>query len=81
MKIIFLGSADFSVPTLAKLIEAGHEIACIYSQPPRRSGRGKKVNLTPVHEMALKFGIPVRTPENFNLEIDKSLFVDISNEI
>ena len=47
MKIIFLGSADFSVPTLAKLIEAGHEIACIYSQPPRRSGRGKKVNLTP----------------------------------
>ena len=34
MKIIFLGSADFSVPTLVKLIEAGHEIACIYSQPP-----------------------------------------------
>ena len=81
MKIIFLGSADFSVPTLAKLIEAGHEIACIYSQPPRRSGRGKKVNLTPVHEMALKFGIPVRTPENFNLEIDKSLFFDINADL
>ena len=81
MKIIFLGSADFSVPTLAKLIEAGHEIACIYSQPPRRSGRGKKVNLTPVHEMALKFGIPVRTPENFNLEIDKSLFFDIDADL
>ncbi len=47
-----MGSADFSVPTLAKLIEAGHEIAYIYTQPPRRSGRGKKVNLTPVHEMA-----------------------------
>ena len=81
MKIIFLGSADFSVPTLAKLIEADHEIACIYSQPPRRSGRGKKVNLTPVHEMALKFGIPVRTPENFNLEIDKSLFFDINADL
>ena len=81
MKIIFLGSADFSVPTLVKLIEAGHEIACIYSQPPRRSGRGKKVNLTPVHEMALKFGIPVRTPENFNLEIDKSLFFDIDADL
>ena len=81
MKIVFLGSADFSVPTLAKLIEAGHEIACIYSQPPRRSGRGKKVNLTPVHEMALKFGIPVRTPENFNLEIDKSLFFDINADL
>ena len=76
-----MGSADFSVPALAKLIEAGHEIACIYSQPPRRSGRGKKVNLTPVHEMALKFGIPVRTPENFKLELDKSLFFDINADL
>ena len=81
MKIVFLGSADFSVPTLLKLIEAGHEIACIYSQPPRRSGRGKKVNLTPVHEMALKFGIPVRTPENFKLEADKSLFFDLNADL
>ena len=76
-----MGSADFSVPALAKLIEAGHEIACIYSQPPRRSGRGKKVNLTPVHEMALKFGIPVRTPENFKLDLDKSLFFDINADL
>ena len=75
MKIVFLGSADFSIPTLVKLIEAGHEIACVYSQPPRRSGRGKKVNLTPVHEMALKFGIPVRTPENFKLALDNHYFL------
>ena len=81
MKIVFLGSADFSVPTIVKLIDAGHEIACIYSQPPRRSGRGKKVNLTPVHEMALKFGIPVRTPENFKLEVDKSLFFDLKADL
>ena len=81
MKIVFLGSADFSVPTLLKLIEAGHEIACVYSQPPRRSGRGKRVNLTPVHEMALKFGIPVRTPENFKLEADKSLFFDLNADL
>ena len=76
-----MGSADFSVPTLVKLIEAGHEIACIYSQPPKRSGRGKKVNLTPVHETALNFGIPVRTPENFKLEIDKSLFFDVNADL
>ena len=81
MKIVCLGSADFSVPTIVKLIDAGHEIACIYSQPPRRSGRGKKVNLTPVHEMALKFGIPVRTPENFKLEVDKSLFFDLKADL
>ena len=81
MKIVFLGSADFSIPALVKLIEAGHEIACVYSQPPRRSGRGKKFNLTPVHEMALKFGIPVRTPENFKLEIDKSAFFDVNADL
>jgi methionyl-tRNA formyltransferase len=81
MKIVFLGSAYFSIPTLVKLIEAGHEIACVYSQPPRRAGRGKKVNLTPVHEMALKYGITVRTPENFKLHKDKLAFFDLNADL
>ena len=81
MKIVFLGSAYFSIPTLVKLIEAGHEIACVYSQPPRRAGRGKKVNLTPVHEMALKYGITVRTPENFKLQKDKLAFFDLNPDL
>ena len=81
MKIVFLGSAYFSIPTLVKLIEAGHEIACVYSQPPRRAGRGKKVNLTPVHEMALKYGITVRTPENFKLQNDKLAFFDLNADL
>ena len=81
MKIVFLGSAYFSIPTLVKLIEAGHEIACVYSQPPRRAGRGKKVNLTPVHEMALKYGITVRTPENFKLQKDKLAFFDLNADL
>ena len=81
MKIVFLGSAYFSIPTLVKLIEAGHEIACVYSQPPRRAGRGKKVNLTPVHKMALKYGITVRTPENFKLQKDKLAFFDLNADL
>lgn len=81
MKIVFLGSAYFSIPTLVKLIEAGHEIACVYSQPPRRAGRGKKVNLTPVHEMALNYGITVRTPENFKLQKDKLAFFDLNADL
>ena len=81
MKIVFLGSAYFSIPTLVKLIEAGHEIACVYSQPPRRAGRGKKVNLTPVHEMALKYGITVRTPKNFKLQKDKLAFFDLNADL
>ena len=81
MKIVFLGSAYFSIPTLVKLIEAGHEIACVYCQPPRRAGRGKKINLTPVHEMALKYGITVRTPENFKLQKDKLAFFDLNADL
>jgi len=81
MKIVFLGSAYFSIPTLVKLIEAGHEIACVYSQPPRRAGRGKKVNLTPVHEMALEYGITVRTPETFELQKDKLAFFDLNADL
>lgn len=81
MKIVFLGSSDFSIPTFKKLIEAGHEIACVYSQPPRRSGRGKRVNETPVHEMALKYGIPIRTPESFKSKEDKSKFFNINADL
>ena len=53
----------------------------MYSQPPRRAGRGKKVNLTPVHEIALKYGITVRTPENFKLQKDKAAFFDLNADL
>ena len=62
MRIIFMGTPDFSVPTLAALIEAGHEIVAVYCQPPRRAGRGKKERLTPVHAFAQERGLEVRTP-------------------
>ena len=64
LRIAFMGSPDFSVPVLAALAEAGHEIACVYSQPPRPSGRGKKLKPTPVHAWAEAHGIEVRTPHS-----------------
>ncbi len=64
MRLAFLGSPDFSVPTLAALIAAGHEIACVYSQPPRPSGRGQALRETPVHAFAEAHGLPVRTPRS-----------------
>jgi methionyl-tRNA formyltransferase len=64
MRLIFMGSPDFAVPTLAALIEAGHEIACVYSQPARPAGRGKKLTQTPVAAFAEARGLPVRTPES-----------------
>ncbi|MCT6819342.1 MAG: methionyl-tRNA formyltransferase [Bombella apis] len=63
MRLVFMGSPDFSVPALHGLIEAGHEIVAVYTQPPRPAGRGKALRRQPVHEAADALGIPVRTPE------------------
>ncbi len=62
LRLAFLGTPDFAVPALDALAAAGHEIACVYSQPPRPTGRGQTVRRSPVHEAALQLGIPVRTP-------------------
>jgi methionyl-tRNA formyltransferase len=62
MRIVFMGSPDFAVPSLDALVEAGHEVVCVYSQPPRPAGRGKGARKTPVHERAEELGIEVRTP-------------------
>ncbi|BAE49046.1 methionyl-tRNA formyltransferase [Paramagnetospirillum magneticum] len=64
MKLVFMGTPDFSVPILDSLIEAGHQVICVYSQPPRPAGRGHKEQLTPVHAFAHERGIPVRTPKS-----------------
>ncbi|WP_242139116.1 MULTISPECIES: methionyl-tRNA formyltransferase [unclassified Sphingomonas] len=62
MRIIFMGTPDFSVPVLQALVDAGHDVVASYSQPPRRAGRGKALTPTPVHARAEVLGIPVRTP-------------------
>ncbi len=62
MRVIFMGTPDFAVPTLAALVDAGHDIAAVYSQPPRPAGRGKQLLASPVHRAAEARGIPVRTP-------------------
>jgi len=64
MRLAFMGSPDFSVATLAALIDAGHDIVCVYSQPPRPAGRGKQERITPVHAFAAERGLPVRTPKS-----------------
>ena len=62
MRIIFMGSPDFAVPALNALVEAGHDIAAVYCQPPRPAGRGKADRKTAVHERAEQLGLEVRTP-------------------
>ncbi len=62
MRIVFMGSPDFAVPSLNALIEAGHDVVAAYAQPPRPAGRGKAERKTAVHERAEQLGIEVRTP-------------------
>jgi len=62
LRIVFMGTPDFSVPTLAAILGAGHEVAAVYSQPPRAAGRGQQARPTPVHAFAEQAGLPVFTP-------------------
>ena len=62
MRLVFMGTPDFAVPALGALVEAGHEIACVYTQPPRPAGRGKKPRPSPVQARAETLGLPVRYP-------------------
>jgi methionyl-tRNA formyltransferase len=77
MRLSFMGTPDFSVPILAALIEAGHHIVAVYSQPPRPAGRGHKEQLTPVHAFAQERGIPVRTPKSLKSAEEQQAFRDL----
>ena len=74
MRIIFMGSPEFAVPSLDALIEAGHNVIAVYSQPPRPAGRGKGGRKTAVHERAEQLGIEVRTPRTLRNSDEQALF-------
>ena len=80
MRIAFMGTPDFAVPSLAELIAAGHEIVAVYSQPPRPRGRGQKLTPSPVHAFAESMGLPVFTPDSMKtpeaIETFRSLDLD-----
>ncbi|WP_298464816.1 methionyl-tRNA formyltransferase [uncultured Erythrobacter sp.] len=81
MRIIFMGTPDFAVPALVALHEAGHEIACVYSQPPSRSGRGKKLRPSPVHAKAEELGVEVRTPKSLRNEEAQAEFAALNAHV
>ena len=62
MKIVFMGTPDFSVPVLEALVKAGHQVEAVVTQPDKPKGRGKAVLMTPVKEKAMELGIPVYQP-------------------
>ena len=81
MRVVFMGTPDFSVPVLDALHAAGHDIACVYCQPPRPAGRGKKDRPTPVHQRALALGLPVRHPERLKSPEEQAAFADLNADV
>lgn len=76
-----MGTPDFSVPVLSELIGAGHEIAAVYSQPPRKAGRGMSAQPSPVHRFAEGHGLAVRTPASLKLPQEQQDFADLSLDV
>ena len=65
LNVVFMGTPDFAVPSLAEILANGHNIIAVYTQPPRRSGRGQTLTKSPVQQFAEIMGLDVRTPKSF----------------
>ncbi|MEP0393252.1 MAG: methionyl-tRNA formyltransferase [Erythrobacter sp.] len=81
MRIVFMGTPDFAVPALVALHDAGHKIACVYTQPPSRSGRGKKLRASPVQAKAEELEFEVRHPKSLRGEEAKAEFAALDADI
>ena len=82
LRIIFMGTPEFSVPTLRLLVDAGHRVVAVYSQPPRPGGRrGMDLQKSPVHQAAELLGIPVFTPVNFKDPEERKKFRDLDADV
>ncbi|UWQ14672.1 methionyl-tRNA formyltransferase [Aliiroseovarius sp. M344] len=81
MRLVFMGSPDFSVPVLEALVEAGHDIAAVYCQPPRPAGRGKKDRPGPVHARAEELGLEVRHPVSLKGVDEQKAFDELNADV
>src|SRR5579859_5908137 len=81
MRIAFMGTPDFAVPTLEALAAAGHDMAAVYTQPPRRAGRGKALQPTPVHRRAEEMGLEVRHPLTLRDADEQAAFATLGLDV
>ncbi|MEO1968339.1 MAG: methionyl-tRNA formyltransferase [Sphingomonadaceae bacterium] len=81
MRIIFMGTPDFAVPTLAALHDAAHEIVCVYTQPPRPAGRGKKLQPSPVQREAEIRHLEVRSPTSLKSPEEQARFAALDADL
>lgn len=80
MKTVFMGTPDFALEAL-KALHKEHDVVCVYTQPPRPSGRGHKLTPSPVHQYAEEHGLPVRCPVNFKAPEEKEAFCALNADV
>ena len=81
LKLIFMGTPEFSVPILKSLKESEHQILSVYTQPPKKSNRGQHKNISPVHQFSNKFKINVRAPNLLNNEEEINFFKKLNPDV
>jgi len=74
MRVVFMGTPEFSVPTLTEIVSAGHEVVAVYTRAPKPAGRGQAERKSPVHLAAEEFGLPVFTPRSLKGEAEQIVF-------
>ena len=80
-KIIFMGTPEFSVPSLETLAKSAYKVSCVYTQPPKKSNRGHKLNTSAVQKCAESFNLKVRSPNNLNTKEELNFFEDLDPDI
>jgi methionyl-tRNA formyltransferase len=78
LRLVFMGSPAFALPALRALLDAGHEVLCVYAQPPRPAGRGHRPQRAPVHVLAEASGLPVRTPASLKSPEEQAAFAALA---
>ena len=82
LRVVFMGTPDFSVPTLRAVVDAGHDVVAVYSQPPRTAGRrGLELTPSPVQREAERLGIPVHTPTSLRSADEQQRFRDLEADV
>jgi methionyl-tRNA formyltransferase len=81
MRVIFMGTPEFSVPTLTEIVSSGHEVVAVYTRAPKPAGRGQEERKSPVHLAAEGFGIPVFTPRSLKGEAEQIVFASHGAEL
>ena len=80
-KIIFMGTPQFSVPVLESLVKSSYQISCVYTQSPKKSNRGQKLNPSPIQNAAKNLKLVIRNPNNFNTEEELKFFKKMNPDI